>query len=56
MKYRPTPLFWVFIGLCLFWGLVGYSCACEEVKEFGCEPFVNCWPVSGGWNWIGEKK
>ena len=30
--------------------------ACQEIKEFGCKPFVNCMPCEGGWCWIKGKK
>lgn len=25
---------------------------CIELKEFGCEPWVTCMPVEGGWKYI----
>lgn len=29
---------------------------CTESTEFGCEPFVDCMPTKGGWNYIKSKK
>ncbi len=51
MKYKPTPLFYVFIGLCLFWGLVGYACACgpdkDDLTDITLKTHV---PTTKGWD------
>ena len=48
--YRPTPLFWVFLGLCMFWGMVGYALACDEDDLTDYEVLVEIVPTYGGWN------